>query len=565
MLDDTLKNDVLKILEDEQDRLKGCLEPQTNVNVPETIPVVEAKQNPDGTLTEKVVQEPSNYVQEGIDLEYRKQFGKNSETLFKFCKIVDDRILELNSTINAKKQEIVTLSTEATNGKCWPDIKTGIDPLSGDPITIDYREFVDVNKDIEKIRIYPNIAGPTVRYDVKNPFEPDDIYTLNSTYKGYGYLNLRDQNCYKNKDGTKTGLLIDGSGDSIGNGRFDISNVLTDHNPVGNFLLLSYPGATNPSRCVAIANSITAIYNEVLVLRAEKDSLRNDLNTIKDNKKEKDLAAWGIERINNQIKERETKNASAIAAVKKFNNNVTVSSDGTVLNLDVSNPDSYSGIGTDWFDISGNGNTACLFPITNAAEYVYADGYYLRFNGTNQYAQTGITTAKSDILGNGTNWAIESWFRINGAPSDTGYANVIVDVNASGTTSHMLSVSYGQNGIFSGVPTNKLVYTTANNAGTNHLTSTNTISNGKWYHGVVVRNGTTNTKLYLNGTLVSTYAGNFSLGTNSKSYTKIAAWTNETSFSKISISAVRIYQKSFTDAEIYDKFKKTKGKFGIVG
>jgi len=85
--------------------------------------------------------------------------------------------------------------------------------------------------------------------------------------------------------------------------------------------------------------------------------------------------------------------------------------DGLVLNLDASNPASYSGSGPTWYDLSGNGNDGTL---ENGVGYDRAYGGSLTFNGSNQYvnfsfenppAETVIVWARSAT----TNWSQTGW------------------------------------------------------------------------------------------------------------------------------------------------------------
>jgi hypothetical protein len=645
MINEDLRNKVLEILESEQEQFIGVLEPQTGLTVPDTITTIESAKDSEGKLFEKITETPSNYLNESVEQQYRTQFGKDAETLYEFCKIVDDKIISINAQINVKKQELVSLSTQATTGGCWPGIA-----FSGNGRNFtDYRTITPIRDDIDNLRIYPNIAGPTARYDVKNPFEPDQVSRLTSQNSGYGYRNLQDPVFYKNKDGTLSGTNADGSGDLIGDGRFDISETELDH--IGRLIALNrtYFGSfIAPATCVGIGTSIRQIYDEIIQLRIERDSLREDLNTIKDNKSKKELSAWGVKKIDQQILVNQTKNVSAISAVKAFNSDVTVNIDATVLSLDVGDPDSYSGIGTIWYDRSGNGNNAVLFPVLSPATYQFSDGYFLTFNGTDQYAETGIKT--TNVLGVGNSWTVETWFKVNGVPYDnfvgvvtttgniginsteiTGIAtdgiilgqyvrtndisgivgsattvvgiadtnggtvyiepvssniqefnqvsftfgdyspqltsstNAIIDLNATTNTTNLLSVTHNQDGIFTGIQTGRLVYTTHEvGISTTHIVGT-AITNGLWYNGVVVRNGTDNTKLYVNGVNVATYTGDFPLGTGSTTSTKIAAWSYQSTYSNISVSVVKVYQRSYSDEEISNKFESSKSRYGLVG
>jgi len=623
-MDEVLRSKVVKILEKEQKQLEDSLGIST---------------------VSTAVKVPEGYTNVNVVSTLRQDIIDNAKDLRDFCKIIDDKIISLNAQINFKKQEIVTLTATATNGNCWPGIACSSTTINGtvcspQNIQFNFKSDVTFKNDIENLRIYPHMAGPSTRYDVKNVFEPDTIYPLISEYSGYGYRNLRDITSYKNTDGTLTGLSTDGSGSTIGSARFDVSTTLGDHSARSVASFRYYAGSTiTPATCVGIANSINTIYNQILQLRVERDSLRSDLNTIKDNKKEKELAAWGINRMYRQIDTRSTKNVSAISAIKAFDSNDLVNVTAVVLDLDVRDSNSYSGVGTSWYDLSGYGNHATLFPTASPATYEFSNGGFLTFNGTDEYAQT--VNKATNILGAGTTWTAETWFRINGGSSSTfssvvstagtiaplsgiitgitttgilvghhvnsitniigsgttviaigigtvyinpiglstetktnqtfqfgiypRYTNTLIDLNSSSTTTHLLSVVDGQNGIFSGVTPNRIVYTTSQTGvSTTHLVGT-AITNGVWYHAAIVRNGTTNTKLYLNGVGVATYSGNFPLGTVSTTSVKIARFDDETIYSNSSISVVKIYQNSFTDDEIKNKFLASKNRYNPLG
>lgn len=575
-MNEDLKNQVVKLLEDEQNELDGALDNQSNVIAPSTIPKITITQNDDGTWSKNTEEVKSNMVDGSIDQINRNVIKSKANTLQEFCKIVDNKILTINNQIDTIKQQIIVLSTKATNGNCWPGVAAST--ILGSPIYSVTKSFVTnstIKGETENIKIYPNMAGPGVNYGAVNVFEPDTIYRLTSSYAGYGYKNLPENVLLKNKDGTATGLNTDGSGSTLGNGRFDISTTLSSHQSstfssvgVGTTAIWTfyYPGAgvsplasdtsVTASECVSIANSITSLYNQIISLRNEKDSLRADLDTIKDNKKEKELASWGMNRIENQIKERKTKNVSAIASVKSFNSNTTVNTNALVFHLDAGDSNSYSGVGTSWNDLSGFGNTTNIAPEgLTAATLEFSNGKFFTFNGTNQYAET----VNKNALTNTSSWTMEVWFKINGAPSDITGSNVIVDTNPTGSTGNVITVDYG--GAFGGSQ-NQLVYASRPSGGSYTNLLGPVLQNGYWYHAVVVRNGTTNTKLYTNGSLSATFSGN--LPTESQSFTRIARFTDATYFSNISVSVIKIYQRSFTDEEVKIKFEESKRRYSLI-
>jgi len=577
-IDESLKNKVLDILEDDQSALDGALLNQSDVEAPKTIKKTSITQNEQGRWEKLEVEEDSKFLDGGADQAERSHIKKEAEILQEFCREVDNRILSINVSIDDLKSQIVTLSTEATGRNCNPGIAHSVGNVS---ITTSSSTFIEVNKEIENIKIYEKMAGPGKDYDAVNVFDPDSIKPVDSDYAGYGYKNLRDPIYFKNNDGSVPGssTTADGSGANIGNGRFDLTTPAATHGPGVPIVGYIYPGAggilaTNTSltgaaaqnRCVEIKNEIDVIYDEILTLRKDRDSLRDDLNTIKETKKEKELASWGLFRIENQIENRKVTRASAIDAVNAFDTSGTVNVSEIVYHVDAGDTGSFnpSGITTSWSDISSNGWNTALLPSNSPAPYEYSDGGFITFNGIDEFAES-VTKSSNTILGQG-DFTVEVWFKVNGAPSNTNFSNVIIDTNSSGASAQMLNVTFGKGGAFApvGVTTNRLTLSSRPTNGDpyTHLVGP-VIDNGYWYHGVVVRNGTENTKLYTNGQVSNIYTGDFPV-TDSE-LIRLGRWTDGTVFANISIAKVKIYNRSFTDREIQTKFDGSKNRFGLVG
>lgn len=559
MINDNLKSKVLEILEKEQNELDGCFDSPTDVTAPSKLERTSVTQNADGTWNKVIYEEPSNLVDNSIDQINRNQIVDKATTLREFCQAIDNKIISINGQIGVKKQEIVTLSLEASNGNCWPGIAYSSPPF--DNISTDYGTVTTLKQDVENLRIYPKMAGPQVDYGAQNVFEPDAIYTLSPTYSGYGYQNLPELMYYKNKDGSLTGLRTDGSGTLIGNGRFDISTNLSDHSQ----RIISNPpeyryyfGPDNPpdaARCVAIANSISSIYNEIIQLRIERDSLRTDLNTIKKNKSEKELSAWGINRINHQVDSRKTINASAISAVMNYASDVTIDNDSQlVLNLDAGDTQSYSGIGTNWYDLSGNGNDATLengpLFVVNAIE----------FDGVNDFATSGA------LSGSFSSFSVIVWFY---PTSVTNYENVI-DCNYAynGSTGNIgPRLEMNNSGSLAWNYSND---TSNNNNFYSHEVLSTGLASNTWHCAAITYDGTTNTsKTYYNGSntgksraLIGSPTGfvgvmnnvilgkGFHLGGAERIFT-----------GRISIAS--IYRSVLTDSQILQNFNQFRSRFTI--
>jgi hypothetical protein len=91
--------------------------------------------------------------------------------------------------------------------------------------------------------------------------------------------------------------------------------------------------------------------------------------------------------------------------------------DGLQFRLDAGNSASYPGTGTDWFDLSGNGNDGVL---TNGPTYSSNDGGYFDFDdASSEYVDIGATTGLTSI-GKAT---FVAWVYRDG--SQSGYAGII--------------------------------------------------------------------------------------------------------------------------------------------
>jgi len=313
-MDDALKKSIIDLLQEEQDQLNGALDNQSSTLAPETVEKVSIYQNEDGTWTKDVVQEKTEFVDGGVDQANRSGVKKKAEKLQEFTRAIDQRILSFNAEINVKKDQIVTLSTEATNGNCWPGIAYSSTQVSSvrqaGTGTTTFVESVSVNNEIESIKIYPKMAGPGADNNTDNPFEPDTTIALNgstSQYAGFGYENVAEPSIYKNSAGSVTGIKTDGSGPGIStNGRLDLSGTGTP-----------FSGSLT---CAQIKTQIDSLYTDINVLRNEIGTLRGNLNIVKNKKSEKELQNWGSNNIKSEQEKRKTSNTGVISSVNNLSN-----------------------------------------------------------------------------------------------------------------------------------------------------------------------------------------------------------------------------------------------------
>ena len=361
-MDESLKNRTLKIFEKEQTQLDDAFKPQSpGVEAPEKVEKVTVTQNDDGTYSKNVEQVDSNVYDDTVVGTVEAEIKKDAATLQEFCKEFDDRILSFNTQINVKKQQIITLSTEAIARNCWPGIaystitsfgtirQTGL----GLSITQNFGNPYDVIEDREALEIYDKMAGPSVDYGTTNPFEPTRIVTLTSSYSGFGHETQRDNGRLESGDAAIEVLASDyniGGGDedndpyltsfqsssTLGTGRDDVSTTASDHSGprnVGAFrayagvgvapdATILETGTAAENRCVEIANEISTLISEIQTLRSQRDAAvnRTNLNTVKDKKMNKELQDWGAENVRAKQTQRKTSNTGVISSVNNLSN-----------------------------------------------------------------------------------------------------------------------------------------------------------------------------------------------------------------------------------------------------
>ena len=357
-MNESLKNNVLKILEKEQTQLDDAFKAQSpGVEAPKKVEKVTVTQNDDGTWSKNVEEVDSNVYDDTVVGTVEAEIKNDAATLQEFCREFDDRILSFNAQINAKKQQIVTLSTEAIARNCWPGIAYST-LLSGGTTrqigstTQNFGNPYDVIEDREALEIYDKMAGPSVDYGADNPFEPTKIVTLTSSYSGFGHETQRDNGRLESGDAATEVLASDyniGGGDedndpyltsfqsssTLGTGRTDVSTTDSDHSGPRNVAPFrayagvgvapeatdtSLTGTAGETRCVAIASSITTLISEIQTLRTQRDAAINrvGINTVKDKKMEKELQNWGAENVKAKQTQRKTSNSSVISVVNSM-------------------------------------------------------------------------------------------------------------------------------------------------------------------------------------------------------------------------------------------------------
>jgi hypothetical protein len=211
---------------------------------------------------------------------------------------------------------------------------------------------------------------------------------------------------------------------------------------------------------------------------------------------------------------------------------------GLVFHVDASNPQSYPGSGTVWYDISGNNyNINLLNGPVYSAEY----GGALTFDGTNDYGTVrNLTTLE---MGN-RSITIGAWFRTT---DSTGAI-----VTKRGTGSGYQLYIYGSGKLYAdGYSTSTGVY------------SASAINNNTIKYGVIVFDYLNTTmRLYVNGVADNT-ASLASGGNDTSAYFNIARSQQYTDFFAGTIYSIQVYNRALSATEILNNFNAGRGRFNL--
>lgn len=213
---------------------------------------------------------------------------------------------------------------------------------------------------------------------------------------------------------------------------------------------------------------------------------------------------------------------------------------GSVLFLDASNTNSYSGSGTTWYDLSGNGNTGTL---TNGPTFSGVNGGSIVFDGVDDYVNIPYNASTINFPTN--NATVCVWYKVSTVGDGIGV--LVTQRSSTGT------------GIQIYADATKLYADGGSTAG---LYSTTIIPNGTIAFGGIVFDKTNSLlKLYINGIYDSqvSYTGNIQdtypirLGTGAFGDGPFPG----------NIYTVNVYNRSLTATEILQNFNATRTRFGV--
>ena len=219
------------------------------------------------------------------------------------------------------------------------------------------------------------------------------------------------------------------------------------------------------------------------------------------------------------------------------------------LYLDAGNASSYSGSGTAWNDLSGNGRNGTL---TDGPTYSATNGGSIVFDGTNDFVicSGSLTVTEATFV---------AWIRRDGTQNP--YSGIIYcrELPGFAATNNVSGLAIGQ------TSTNQIGYTWHGQSSTYSFTSNLTIPNLTWCM-IAVSVTSTAATLYLCQTSGITTATN----TTSHPSTlltdiKIAVddATSTTRFFKGNISSAQIYNRALSSDEVSQNFNALRRRYDI--
>jgi hypothetical protein len=224
--------------------------------------------------------------------------------------------------------------------------------------------------------------------------------------------------------------------------------------------------------------------------------------------------------------------------------------DGLVFAVDAANKDSYSGSGTVWKDLSGNGNDGTL---TNGPTFDSGNGGNLTFTSDDytNFQNGSIFNLTSDFT-------LSVWFKpYNGTHGN--YAGIFCKDGAG---------NFGNWGFFGDASSNYVRFGFLNTSSVQQQTLNSSyldLDTTNWvnYQGVYSSSNTT-LLLYRNGTLISTKS-NVSGTPQTNSNNVYVGIRNAGSSNRFngSISNCSIYNKSLSPSEITQNYNALKGRFNL--
>ena len=230
----------------------------------------------------------------------------------------------------------------------------------------------------------------------------------------------------------------------------------------------------------------------------------------------------------------------------------TLNTSGLLLNLDATNPTSYSGSGNIWYDLSGNNNNATLY---NGSVYNSSPGRIV-FDGVNDYTEivsnSGINNAISG------DFTFDLWIKmLEPVPTSYAYGKIFSkgcydcsgEKGFNGINYYKRGTTYNINWQYINRATGTVVSV---------LPSSVTINN--WTNMIYTRKNNI-IALYINGQIIASVSNSYNFGLNNTFNLRIGGNYQGDNFAHQEVSIFRLYNRGLSYAEILQHYNIYRTKF----
>ncbi len=226
-----------------------------------------------------------------------------------------------------------------------------------------------------------------------------------------------------------------------------------------------------------------------------------------------------------------------------------ITNDGLVLALDAGNRKSYTGSGTAWNDLSGNGNNATMFGSVPFETDVTSCFNFATATGANAASSSLGFTFASNMIQTTGDFTFSCWIK---------------NPNATVGQTGLFSNSGGGDGYRFGVGLNGIYWLIGPTYAEGGVSFSSTLSASLWYNVVTVfSRSTSQILLYRNGvyqgasaTAVSQTAFNGAAVPGLVRSACCGIYTGK-------IAAFFAHNKKLTEAEVQQNFNASRGRFGV--
>jgi hypothetical protein len=228
---------------------------------------------------------------------------------------------------------------------------------------------------------------------------------------------------------------------------------------------------------------------------------------------------------------------SSFSASTNYKSPLSVVTNGLTLYLDGSKKASYSGSGSTWTDLTGSDNNATL--VNSPTFSTNNGGYFTLASASSQY----MTVSGTPL--NPSSYTKSLWFYLNSSTD-----NNLLSYDDGSATGHYMFLA-GTNRIYCGH--------TSWTGFPSTFQTTGTISNSTWYNVAVTFNTTDGMKVYINGSLDSTYTAQKTAPATGA--IRIGSYSAGGNLLNGRIGKVLCYNRSITASEVLQNYNVTRSLY----